>query len=145
MERVTNAFLVCWKYQHRAALGEPNATLERIALRDGVSPRFAKHLWNVVNLPSPSYPTTEVVKAFRKIPAPNPADQEKSTAAAHAGADATMRSAADWPRWLLAAGAVAEGGEGDERSLVLNDETLQPSLKHQFKFFLRGRGQNSAK
>ncbi|HYZ84594.1 MAG TPA: DUF1587 domain-containing protein, partial [Bryobacteraceae bacterium] len=144
MDRVTNAFLVCWKYQHKATLGMPRASLEQIAVQDKVSPRFAQHLWSVVNLPSPVYPISEVVKAFRNIPAPSAADPEKSLAAARAGADKTMRAAADWPRWLLAAGAVAEGGEGDERSLVLTERSLKAEPTHKFRYVIRSRGTNGA-
>ena len=50
----------------------------------------------------------------------------------------------NWPRWLFAAGAAAEGGQGDERALVLNDAALQVNPSHKFKFILRGRGQKPA-
>src|SRR5262249_35121819 len=57
IERYTRAFLVCWKYQNRVALGQPKATLQQLAIRDGVSVRFAEHLWTVVKIKNPSYLT----------------------------------------------------------------------------------------
>ena len=56
-----------------------------------------------------------------------------------------MGVAVNWPRWLFAAGAAAEGGQGDERALVLNDTALQANLTHKFKFVLRGRGQKPSR
>jgi hypothetical protein len=45
---------------------------------------------------------------------------------------------------LFAAGAAAEGGQGDERALVLNDAALQVSTKHHYKYVVRrGRGKTT--
>ena len=137
MERYTNAFLVCWKYQHRAALGQPKATLEQLAIRDGVSVRFAEHLWTVVNLKNASYPTSTVVTAFRKMPQANRADIDKSLGEARAAAQAVTDQTVGWSKWLLAAGVEAEGGQGDERSLQLTETSLKAESKHTFRYALR--------
>ncbi len=43
------ALFVAWQYKHRAALGETNATLPSLAAREGIAPRFAEHIWRVMN------------------------------------------------------------------------------------------------
>lgn len=136
MQRYTNAFFVCWKYQHRAALGQPKATLADIATRDGVSVRFAEHLWNVLNTRSPSYPTSEVIASFRKMPAPT-ADADKSLAAGRAAAQTVTDATIGWPKWLLAAGMEAQDGQGDERALQLTEKSLKAEVKHSFRYALR--------
>jgi mono/diheme cytochrome c family protein len=141
LDRYSKAFYVAWLYRHRARLGEPKATLPAIAAREGVSTRFAQHIWSVLHQPSPAYPTSEVVAKWRSLPVPSGKDRDQVLTAARAGSEDVMRVAVNWPRWLFAAGAAAEGGQGDERALVLNDAALQVSPSHKFKFILRGRGQ----
>jgi hypothetical protein len=75
LDRYTQAFYVCWRYRHRAALGEPDASLESLAAREGVSPRFARHLWSVLHDASPSFPTSEVIAKWNSMPAPDRAQR----------------------------------------------------------------------
>lgn len=145
MDKYSKAYFACWQYQHRAALGEPKATLESIAIREGASVRFTQHLWTVLQEPSPNYPISEIVSKFRHLPAPSGADHQKSLAAGKAGAEDLMRATIDWPRWLLAAGEFAEGGAGDERALVINDAALETSLKHRYRFPMRTRNQKTSR
>ena len=51
------ALYAAWRYQHRAALGEGNVALKDLAAREGVTSRFAQHIWTVLNQPSLSYPS----------------------------------------------------------------------------------------
>ncbi len=145
LERYTNGFYVCWQYLHRKELGEPNVTLEAIAARDGVSRRFARHLWAVLQQPSATYPVSEIVAKWRALPGPAGTDKAKNEKAGRAGADTLMHATVDWPRWLFAAGALAAGGQGDERALTLNDAALQPDASHSFKYPLRGRLKKSVR
>jgi len=143
MELYTQAFYVCWQFQHRDALGLKGATLESLAAKEGSSERFAKHIWSVLNRRDATYPTSDVIAKWKALAVPA-GNNASALAAGRAGADQMMRSVIDWPRWLLAAGAVAEGGEGDERALVLNAEVLEPSLKHKYVTQLRSRGKKTA-
>ncbi len=70
LEKYNKVFYVTWLYQHRAALGEPNATLEGIAAREGVSARFARHVWTVMHTPGLLYPSSVMVERWRGLPAP---------------------------------------------------------------------------
>ncbi|MBC7927804.1 MAG: DUF1592 domain-containing protein [Bryobacteraceae bacterium] len=145
-ERYSKAFFVCWQFQNRVALGKRQATLATLAAREGVSPRFAQHLLSVVQDRNATYPTSEVVKKFQSLPVVKPAsNKEAIMAEARAGSEQVTRSLIDWPRWLLAMGAFAEGGAGDERALVLNEEALKASTTHHFKFNVRTPRDKSSK
>lgn len=137
LEKYTGAYFVCWQYQHRAALGSPKATIESIAKKEGVSPRFAKHIWSVMHEKNPRFPTSLLASKFRSLPRPVKGNRVKSLEVGRKGAADMMDATIEWPRWLLAAGQEAEGGAGDERALVLNEETLQVAHKHTYKYPVR--------
>ena len=56
LDRYGKAFYVAWYYKHRAALGDPSATLRGLAAKEGITGRFAEHVWTVVNKPDTGYP-----------------------------------------------------------------------------------------
>ena len=56
LERYGKAFFVAWYYKHRAALGDPAATLRGLAAKEGITGRFADHIWAVVNAAITGYP-----------------------------------------------------------------------------------------
>src|SRR5262245_18838681 len=64
LEKYGKALFVAWQYRHRAALGETNATLPSLAAREGIAPRFAEHIWRVMNKQALGYPTSEVVSRW---------------------------------------------------------------------------------
>jgi mono/diheme cytochrome c family protein len=142
LERYTKAFYAAWRFKHRIALGEANVTLAEFAAREEISPRFAEHIWSVVNQDSPSFPTSEVVSRFRDLPAPGTPAGEK---AVREGCEEIQKFLINWPRWLFAAGELAAGGAGDERALVLTDAALEASPKREFNFrFFRRRERGAA-
>ena len=51
MDRYSRVFYVAWRFKHRKTLEDPGATITEIAEREGVSPRFAEHIWSVVTAP----------------------------------------------------------------------------------------------
>ncbi len=63
LERYGKAFYVAWHYKHRVALGDPSATIRGLAAKEGITGRFADHIWTVVNKPNTAYPTRETVDA----------------------------------------------------------------------------------
>ena len=69
LEKYGKALYVAWEYQHRAALGDANVALKDLAAREGVSSRFAQHIWTVVNSKSLGYPSNEVAARWQKLPA----------------------------------------------------------------------------
>src|SRR6185436_19712445 len=86
LERYGKALFVAWYYKHRVALGDPSATIRGLAAKENITGRFADHIWDVVNKPSPGYPTRLTVDGWMRLPAPT-ADVKASIATARAGCD----------------------------------------------------------
>ncbi len=126
LEKYRKAFFVAWRYQHRAALGEPNATIKQLADREGSSARFAQHIYEVMNKPSLGYPSSEVAARWHKFPA--------TEAGARAASIDLEKYTTEWPSWLFARGDEAFGGAGDESPLVFTDEALKAELSHHFSY-----------
>jgi mono/diheme cytochrome c family protein len=135
LERYGKALYAAWQFQHSEALGLGGVTLQQLAAREKISPRFIEHIWSVLEQETPSYPTSEVVSRWRKLPAPATGNET----AVRAGCEDIQKFAIEWPRWLFAAGALAAGGQGDERALVLTDASLEATPKHRFRFVMRNR------
>lgn len=135
LERYTKALFVAWEYQHRAALGKPTATFAALVAKEGITARFAEHLYRTMNRTDLMYPSTEMAARFHKLPG--------------AGTDlAEVRKACDdlqkyitaWPGWLFARGDAAYGGAGDESPLIISDKSLKVEATHHFQFNAGGRG-----
>ncbi len=142
LEKYGKAFFVAWQYKHRVALGEANVTLPALAAREGVAPRFAQHIWQVMNKPALGYPSSEIAARWRKLPAPA-ADNKKSLADTRAGCEDIQKFLVTWPSWLFARGDVAAGGAGDESPLEFSDRTLNVKSPHHF-VYVRGGGRPGA-
>jgi mono/diheme cytochrome c family protein len=74
-----DSFLAAWRFQYRAALGKPNASLADIARDGGLSARYLATLWTILNEPWPAESPLGDVQAFwRKLPADvNRADEAR--------------------------------------------------------------------
>ena len=139
LERYGKALYAAWRYQHRAALGEPNITLKALAAREAISPRFVEHIWSVLNRPTLSYPSSEVAARWRKLAAPT-SDAKATETAARSGCEEVQKYLTTWPSWLFARGDLAAGGAGDERPLEFSDNSLKVDAKRRFRFSRGGRG-----
>jgi hypothetical protein len=139
LDRYGKAFFVAWYYKYRAALGDPTATLRRLAEKVGITGRFAENIWMVVNTPNTGYPTRVTVDAWHKLPAPG-ADVQASIATARAGCDDLYKALTTWPSWFFARGDVAAGGAGDESPLVFDDTTLKAETTHHYSYTVSPRG-----
>lgn len=106
---------------------EKGATVAKIAREEGITERFLAHIAAVVNQPTPAYPTSTIVEMWKRMPG------------TREGAAQVQKAVVDWPRMLFGAGADAAGGQGDERALVINEETLdaKPAQKLRFNLFNR--------
>ncbi|MBI1763912.1 MAG: DUF1592 domain-containing protein [Acidobacteria bacterium] len=140
LEKYGKVMFVAWQYKHRAALGEATVTLPTLAAREGIAPRFAQHIWQVMNKPVLGYPSSEIVARWRKLPMP-PAD--KNLTAIRAGCEDIQKFMVTWPSWLFARGDVAAGGAGDESPLEFSDRTLDVKSPHRFTY-VRGGGRPGA-
>ena len=139
LERYGKALYTAWQYKHRAALGTANATLKDLAAREGIQPRFAEHVWKVMNTPALGYPSSEIVDRWRKLPAPSANNIPADLKAVRAGCEDIQKFMVTWPSWLFARGDVAAGGAGDESPLEFSDRTLNVKTSHRFAY-VRGGG-----
>ena len=144
LDRYGKAFFVAWYYKHRVALGDPSATLRGLAAKEGITGRFADHIWAAVNRTNLGYPARDTVDAWKKLPAPS-SDAKASIAKARAGCDEIYKTLTTWPSWFFARGDLAAGGAGDESPLVFDDTTLGAEASHPYTYVIgpragRGRG-----
>jgi hypothetical protein len=137
-ERYTKAFYVAWHYKHRAALGDPGATLRGLAAKEGIAGRFAEHISEVVNRTAALYPSRNMIDAWQQIEAPS-ADTAASIATARSAAEALTKKLITWPSWFFARGDLAAGGAGDESPLVFDDTTLTVLSTHAYTYPLNRR------
>ena len=136
LEKYAQAFYVAWQYRYRNDLGLANASLAELAVREGVSAPFVEHIWEAVHRDWPMEPASTVVEKWNAMPAPGSADEK----AVRAAAEEVQGHVINWPRWLFNAGELAAGGRGDERALVLTEDTLNVVEADKLTFGLRNRG-----
>lgn len=139
LDRYGKAFYVAWYYKHRAALGDPAATIRGLAEKERITGRFAEHIWMVVNKANTGYPMRATVDGWQKLPAPT-ADVGASLAKARAGTDQLYKALTTWPSWFFARGDLAAGGAGDESPLVFDDTSLNAEPIHRYTYGLGLRG-----
>ncbi len=139
LEQYGKAFYAAWEYKHRDELGLGELTLERLAARESLSPKFLAHIWSVLQLRNAAYPTSEVLARFDALPAPGAPEAE-----VRAAATKIQELVINWPRWLFGAGALAAGGAGDERALVITDAALAAKTAEKLTFVQRIRERGKA-
>ncbi len=145
LERYGKVLYVAWEYAHRAALGEPTATLKSIADREGIELRFAQHILEVMNRPGLSYPASEMAERWHKFPVPAAGGDVKAVEAAARAQSAELQNyLTNWPGWLFGRGDAAFGGAGDESPLIFNDKSLKADSEHHFTFAHRAIGARGA-
>ena len=67
-DRYGKALYAAWHYRHRAALGEPTTTLRALAAREGITGRFAEHIWDAVNRQGTGYPSRLTIDRWQALP-----------------------------------------------------------------------------
>ena len=101
-ERYAKAFYVAWHYKHRAALGDPTATVRGLAAKEGITGRFADHIWDVVNRTGTGYPSADMIAAWQQFAAPT-ADAKASIAKARERGRRPDQEAGDLAQLVLRA------------------------------------------
>ena len=138
LERYGQALYVAWYFKHRVALGDPKATLRDLAAKNGITGRFADHIWAVMNKPNAGYPTNEMIERWKKFPAPT-ADAKTSQEQARAASVELYKYLSTWPSWFFARGDLAAGGAGDETPIQFDDSTLKAVSTHHYTYALSPR------
>ncbi|MEP7367434.1 MAG: DUF1592 domain-containing protein, partial [Acidobacteriota bacterium] len=67
-------FQTAWRFRHRAALGQPNATLSGLARQYGVSAKYLETVWTALESKEDFGPLLKLQAIWRSLPAPR-ADQ----------------------------------------------------------------------
>ncbi|HYI93177.1 MAG TPA: DUF1592 domain-containing protein [Bryobacteraceae bacterium] len=80
-------FQTAWRFRHRAALGQPNATLAGLARQYRVSAKYLETVWSTLESPEEVGPLAKLQAMWRALPAP----QKNQTNIARAGCEG-MRS-----------------------------------------------------
>jgi hypothetical protein len=65
--RYADYFQAAWRYQHRAALGQPNATLGSIAAATKISPKYLATIWTLLNEPDAIGPVLKLQEMWRGL------------------------------------------------------------------------------
>src|SRR6185437_4576736 len=69
---VADYFFAAWKYRHRAALGQPDAAMNRIATEAGLSAKYLAMIWSILaEGEMKSGPLAVVRKMWRELPGPD--------------------------------------------------------------------------
>ena len=64
-------FLAAWRFRHRAALGQPAATLDQLAAREQLGPRYLRAVWAALaDAPEELGPLARLQAMFAALPAP---------------------------------------------------------------------------
>ena len=65
-------FEAAWRFQHRVALGKPQATLASVAAEGKVSAKYLPMVWKILHAESEVGPTAKLQAMWRELPAPKP-------------------------------------------------------------------------
>ena len=124
LEVYPKAFYAAWRFQHRKELGldSESTTLGVLAKEEGIQPRFVEYVWNLINEPGLSFPSSEIAAAFRKLPTPN-AD-EKQAERVRAECEKVFKLQEQWQ------GTFAENMGDAEGPTAAN---FRPSLTNSFR------------
>lgn len=63
-------FETAWRFRHRAALGQPNATLAGFAQQHKVSAKYLQTIWSTLERPEDAGPLVKLQAMWRALPAP---------------------------------------------------------------------------
>lgn len=130
LEKYAKSFYAAWLYRHL----DDGATLDELALREGLSQRFLAHIWSVLQQEDAPYPTSEVIAKWRALPAAGNEDVIRAKCVE------IQNFAINWPHWLLAISGLLTDG-GNELATVISAESLAGRTQARLKFNLKDLGQ----
>ena len=119
------AFFTAWQFHHRERLGIPEITIEELATREQLSPRFAAHVLSVLSQASPTFPTSEIAAQWKRLPIPTDSDVPQSSVV-RSECDAIYDALRKWQSRLA-------GANDEEVAPVLTEKALQVVAAEPFK------------
>lgn len=126
LEQYPKAFFNAWRYRHRDKLGLSEQTIESLASEEGIHPRFARHIWDVLNQATPKFPAKDIVEAWQSLPPADPSAPEK-VAKIRQACDALYTLLGSWQTGLAA------NTNDDEEAAVLAERQFIPQMTHSFR------------
>lgn len=120
-EMYEKAFYVAWRFRHRRERENSGMTLSSLAESEGISVRFAEHIWSVLNQKAPRFPTSNIVREWKEFP--TSIDSEAEVRRACAELYARMLG---WQKTL------ATSTQDDEEYPVLTTDPFEANLSHSF-------------
>ncbi len=139
LERYTKAFFVAWYFKHRVALSDPKITLRELAVKEGLTLKFAELIWSAVNRSDLGYPSQQIVDRWKALAKPT-SDIKASIALGRAGSEEMKNYLTAWPVWFFNRGPLAAGGQGDESPLRFDDSSLSVEATHTYSYAIGGAG-----
>ena len=73
-------FQVAWRFRHRAALGQPKATLADFARQNGVSAKYLETVWRTLEKAEEVGPLVKLQAMWRALPAPRAGEPDRARA-----------------------------------------------------------------
>jgi Protein of unknown function (DUF1592)/Protein of unknown function (DUF1588)/Protein of unknown function (DUF1587)/Protein of unknown function (DUF1585)/Protein of unknown function (DUF1595)/Planctomycete cytochrome C len=104
-------FQAAWRFKHRAALGQPRATLTSVAAEAKISPRYLTTVWKMMEASQAAGPVAKLRSMWRKLPA--------DAAAAKAGCEQMRDFVVALRKKLVPEVANLEGGKVNKGSQPL--------------------------
>ena len=70
LDHYARGFFVAWQFRYREQLGRADVGLAELAADEGISTRFAEHIYDVLNEPTSSLPVSVISAKWRALPPP---------------------------------------------------------------------------
>ncbi len=122
LEQYENAFFAAWRYQCRSEHELERMSLASLAEEGGLSEGFLSHIWETLNDPNPSFPSSEIVQAWRDLPGPEEADYT----------EVREKCAELYDRLFSWQKTLAASTQDDEEYPVLTDDPFKANRSHNF-------------
>lgn len=120
-EMYAKAFYVAWRFRHRREREDSGVTVSSLAESEGISVRFAEHIWSVLNQRTPSFPTSNIVSAWKTLPGAGASE-----------AEIRRECTALYDKLLSWQTTLAASTQDDEEYPVLTTDPFQANQSHSF-------------
>ena len=134
IENYPKAFYAAWRYLHQNTLNLGVVSLVDLAKEESISPKFLNHIWKVLNAPSPSFPTDQIVSIWKELPKPNLEARPSMEFTVREACSGIYDKMLNWQK-TLAASTI-----DDEEYAILTETSFYPQGAHPFSVQLNKSG-----
>lgn len=122
LDQYDKAFLAAWRFKHRSGQELEKLSLAALAAQESISVEFLTHIWETLNEPIPSFPSSEIIQAWRALPGPENAE----VAVVRQQCSQLYDKLFSWQKTLAAS------TQDDEEYPVLTDDPFKANRSHNF-------------